>query len=275
MQRSFRSRIMAAGRCDPADVIGAKLLRSPTGRALHSRGPFVSVRARWPLPVLPGRHSSLMTDLTPLRVWCGIIFRGAPRSPVEYPPPDQSRAERETTPPQAPVAHFGENRQIGAHSAAGGGILRSCVGGNASCSQDTLATVSPAEDEDQRPLHSRNPSLTLSTLSQEESSAAAAAGPAPASQPAADAVRRSYNASVLGGGSLSSSNRDTPSPPPGKLVKGTRPTPTAQEPRRQHSDNCADDRHVAGHQPGYRDRICHDFLQTPGYSLWRLHEQGI
>ncbi|XP_037571828.2 uncharacterized protein LOC119453852 isoform X1 [Dermacentor silvarum] len=107
-------------------------------------------------------------------------------------------------------------------SAAGGGILRSCVGGNASCSQDTLATVSPAEDEDRRPLHSRNPSLTLSTLSQEEASPAGAT--ASSQHAAADTLRRSYNASVLGvSGSLSSSNRDTPSPPPGSSSRAPDP----------------------------------------------------
>lgn len=131
------------------------------------------------------------------------------RPPLSFP----SSAERE---PSRPPSYRSRTS-----SAAGGGILRSCVGGNASCSQDTLATVSPAEDEDQRPLHSRNPSLTLSTLSQEEASAAA--GPTTASQTAADTVRRSYNASVLGGGSLSSSNRDTPSPPPGSSSRAPDP----------------------------------------------------
>ncbi|KAL3247552.1 hypothetical protein MRX96_056980 [Rhipicephalus microplus] len=131
------------------------------------------------------------------------------RPPLSFP----SSAERE---PSRPPSYRSRTS-----SAAGGGILRSCVGGNASCSQDTLATVSPAEDEDQRPLHSRNPSLTLSTLSQEESSAAA--GPTGATSQPADVVRRSYNTSVLGGGSLSSSNRNTPSPPPGSSSKAPDP----------------------------------------------------
>lgn len=131
------------------------------------------------------------------------------RPPLSFP----SSVERE---PSRPPSYRSRTS-----SAAGGGILRSCVGGNASCSQDTLATVSPAEDEDQRPLHSRNPSLTLSTLSQEEP------GTTTASQPAADTTRRSYNASVLGGvsgGSLSSSsNRETPSPPPGSSSRAPDP----------------------------------------------------
>ncbi|CAN8008379.1 unnamed protein product [Ixodes pacificus] len=65
-------------------------------------------------------------------------------------------------------------------TSSAGGILRSCVGGDVSCSQDTLATVSPAsppsctESCNGVPgsgaggLHSRNPSLTLSTLSQDD-----------------------------------------------------------------------------------------------------------
>ncbi|KAH7984831.1 hypothetical protein HPB52_024511 [Rhipicephalus sanguineus] len=120
------------------------------------------------------KRKTIVQEVAPSKYW----------PPLSFP----SSAERE---PSRPPSYRSRTS-----SAAGGGILRSCVGGNASCSQDTLATVSPAEDEDQRPLHSRNPSLTLSTLSQEEASAAA--GPTTASQPAADTVRRSYNASVLG-----------------------------------------------------------------------------
>lgn len=133
-------------------------------------------------------------------------------------------------------------------SSAGGGILRSCVGGNASCSQDTLATVSPAAtpaatDDDQPPLHSRNPSLTLSTLSQDDAAAAAtssALGPQTSAT-----VHRSFNATVHGvnGGSLSSasttSNRDTPSPPPlgGGLSSSSGRAPDPQLLRKNHDVN--------------------------------------
>ncbi|XP_075559159.1 uncharacterized protein LOC142590660 isoform X3 [Dermacentor variabilis] len=191
---------------------GPPTLPTPVALAAHHHHHHHHHAVPAPPPVVPppaavtSQPAPMLSPVSPPPTYrSGLHARPA----LSFPP-----AERE---PSRPPSY----RSRTSSAAGGGGILRSCVGGNASCSQDTLATVSPAEEEDQR--HSRNPSLTLSTLSHEEQPSPAAATSQAA---AADTLRRScYNAGVLGvsGGSVSSSNRNTPSPPPGSSSRAPDP----------------------------------------------------
>lgn len=110
-----------------------------------------------------------------------VVLTATPLSPVS--PPPTYRSGMHTRPPLTfPTAEREQSRppSYRSRTSSAGGILRSCVGGDVSCSQDTLATVSPAsppsctESCNGVPgsggggLHSRNPSLTLSTLSQDD-----------------------------------------------------------------------------------------------------------
>ncbi|XP_064478086.1 uncharacterized protein LOC135391677 [Ornithodoros turicata] len=95
-------------------------------------------------------------------------------SPVSPPPTYRSHAGAGTLharpPLTLPEREYSRPPSYRSRTSSAGGILRSCVGGDTSRSQDTLASQSPASPTPATPpsaLHSRNPSLTLSTLSQE------------------------------------------------------------------------------------------------------------